>query len=505
MFFESLLINAIQSDKEHSVDFFINNMGFSVQTRYRYTIPLGVLAAEYGARNALQILINYGIDLNQVDSLGNHALMTAVLYQKKDVVALLLKHQNLFDINAQNEEDKTALMLAFDAGNIRLISMLLEEGCVLAPDKRLPSDLISYAIKIGSVGIVQWLLDNDYATAGTKDRKGNTPLILAARYGSLEIIRLFLEAQSVLTYQNILGQNFLMAAVYHQMPESSILELINHIPEVAALSNQHDIEGNHLLLYALLRSYQNLALDIVRKGASINHRNHRQQTPLIIAVKQNLKVACEGLLAVSSNHSYVNHRDCDKKSAIEWAIFLNNMPILELLLSYGLPCRLPFVFIRNYFATHSLEQAIQRHQFCRVWRLIQQGAAVSLQALESAITHAQPGILALLLRTNPGLIGHSRADIAERLLLIALNNVDLLSVKLLTHFFRSDLMQSPLLQRLKDAAEQQQLRDIKKHLTDFELDYQIDAPCLTLLYSRATRYITQTAATSHKAAITPLL
>lgn len=83
-------------------------------------------AAKAGNIQAAQDLIAQGANINARNEEGWTPLMLAALYNRKNMIELLLKHRA--NINAQDNNGKTALMLAFILGNTGIIKLLLQNG-----------------------------------------------------------------------------------------------------------------------------------------------------------------------------------------------------------------------------------------------------------------------------------------------------------------------------------------------------------------------------------------
>lgn len=70
-------------------------------------------------------IVNKKIDINYQDKQGNTALLLAIINGKFDVAKLLLK-QDAVNVDIQNKDGKTALILAVDHRNVSLVVELLQ-------------------------------------------------------------------------------------------------------------------------------------------------------------------------------------------------------------------------------------------------------------------------------------------------------------------------------------------------------------------------------------------
>ena len=67
-----------------------------------------MVAAFYGRKEIVELLLSKGADVNAKDSKGETALMVAAFYGRKETVELLLSKGA--DVNAKDNEGKTALI-----------------------------------------------------------------------------------------------------------------------------------------------------------------------------------------------------------------------------------------------------------------------------------------------------------------------------------------------------------------------------------------------------------
>ncbi|MCX6774391.1 MAG: ankyrin repeat domain-containing protein [Candidatus Micrarchaeota archaeon] len=88
-------------------------------------------AIEQGDNKEIEILMNAHVDANSFDQFGRTALMLAItnlekLEEYSKLCALLIKRGA--DVNANDDDGDTPLMLAVDEGNLGIIRMLIRSG-----------------------------------------------------------------------------------------------------------------------------------------------------------------------------------------------------------------------------------------------------------------------------------------------------------------------------------------------------------------------------------------
>lgn len=186
--------------------------------------PLMEAASTFFATNRgdmVRLLIQRGADINQQDADGRTALMLALGYSDIDVIETLIKAG--VDLDIQDNEGNTALMMAEFGKSIKVANILKQVG---ASQKGLKEVELLQAVDRGDVDKVKILLQENInvnarigettalcraATEGHHEiaklliaagadvnqraSEGHfNPLLYAAYYGNLEVVRVLLEA-----------------------------------------------------------------------------------------------------------------------------------------------------------------------------------------------------------------------------------------------------------------------------------------------------------------------
>lgn len=132
--------------------------------------------------------LQQGMDPNASDAAGTTLLMTAAANGNVPLVEILLRvHANPLKINKYGE---SALALAALNGHVELVRLLVEGGAsVNAPGW----GAIHYAVFNGHATIVTYLIERG-ADVNVRAPNRYTPLMLAARNGRREVVRILLGA-----------------------------------------------------------------------------------------------------------------------------------------------------------------------------------------------------------------------------------------------------------------------------------------------------------------------
>ncbi|MGV3616741.1 MAG: ankyrin repeat domain-containing protein [Fimbriimonas sp.] len=236
------------------------------------------------------------------------------------------------DVDAQDTRTgMTLLMAAADMEDLDSVrSLLARKAQVNKPSSKIWNGATALTMAIMARGesdkrltpVIQALLDagadvnvrhrNDpmgnplYVEANAKAPKdaGTTPLMMAAQYGKVEVVRELLHRGADATVRDILGHDALWFATrrrhdavvailrnsapldLHQAArvgtEAQVRELLSRKPDV----NARDAQGETPLLMAALREDHEVAEALVAAGADVNARSQQDEFPLSRAAER---------------------------------------------------------------------------------------------------------------------------------------------------------------------------------------------------------------------------
>lgn len=163
-------------------------------------------------------LLARGFDPNTVDSKGDYALIVALREPSLKVVAALLDNPQTRS-EVRTAKDESPLMLAALQGHLDVCRLLIARDADVNKPGWTP---LHYAATGGHVAIIRLLLDH-HAYIDAASPNGTTPLMMAAMYGTLDALRLLLEAGADPTLKNIQGLNAIAFARKVQREEAALL------------------------------------------------------------------------------------------------------------------------------------------------------------------------------------------------------------------------------------------------------------------------------------------
>ncbi len=137
--------------------------------------------------NTVESILRGGFDPNTVDEQGNPGLVLALKIESYVAAAVLLESPRL-DPDAANPLGENALMMACLRGQRSVAERLVKRGAAINRPGWSP---LHYAASGEDASLVSWLLDRG-AEVDARSPTGNTPLMMAAQYGTSASVELLL-------------------------------------------------------------------------------------------------------------------------------------------------------------------------------------------------------------------------------------------------------------------------------------------------------------------------
>lgn len=148
-------------------------------------------------------LLRRGFDPNTRDAKGQVGLVIALKQESDKAFDALLAARNT-QVEARNAQDESPLMMAAIKGNVEAVRKLIARDADVNKTGWAP---LHYAASGGTeqhLRIAALLLEN-HAYIDAASPNGTTPLMMAAQYGSAEMVKLLLDEGADPTLKNQLG------------------------------------------------------------------------------------------------------------------------------------------------------------------------------------------------------------------------------------------------------------------------------------------------------------
>lgn len=163
-----------------------------------------------------------GLDINTPDPDLTPPLVLALQRDALKVARHLVEQRDL-DIEATNPVGENALMIAALRGHLDIVQALIRRGAQVNRPGWTPLHYAATGKSDQAMAITRLLLEHHaYIDAESPNR--STPLMMAARYGREEVVRLLLEEGADPTLRNQLGLDAIDFA--RQVGRETIVELI---------------------------------------------------------------------------------------------------------------------------------------------------------------------------------------------------------------------------------------------------------------------------------------
>ncbi|MFN7948988.1 MAG: ankyrin repeat domain-containing protein [Blastocatellia bacterium] len=219
-------------------------------------------------------------ELSRNSSHGRFRLSQAVIANDEEQIRLLIKHE---DINVRDDLGWTPLLYAVRYNFLGISTILLEAGN--ADAGRSSSDGISpliLAAQFCELEMIRLLVEHG-ADLNGRDKSGNTCLMVAAANGRGEIVDYLIGRGANVRIKNYLGQTALMNA----WDEIGKAEMSQRLLKAGIGINEQDNEGDTALMYAVRTGNEVKVRVLIDQGAKIKVRNREGQTAIDYAKLNN--------------------------------------------------------------------------------------------------------------------------------------------------------------------------------------------------------------------------
>nr|XP_037875505.1 LOW QUALITY PROTEIN: ankyrin repeat domain-containing protein 50 [Bombyx mori] len=317
-------------------------------------------AAWAGHTEVVDVLLEYGCDVDCVDADNRTALRAAAWSGHEAVVSRLLAAGAAPD--RADAEGRTALIAAAYMGHAEIVRALLDAGArVDHADEDGRTALAVASLCAGGAACAALLLERG-ADVTAHDRDHATPLLVAAFEGHTEICELLLEAEADIEACDGAGRTALWAAASAGHADTVRLLLF-----WGACVDGMDAEGRTVLCTAAAQGNVEVVRQLLDRGLDEHHRDNSGWTPLHYAAFEGHIEVCEALLEAGAK---VDEADNDGKGALMLAAQEGHTRLVEILVDdWGAP-----VDQRAHDGKTALRLAALEGQFSTVSALHARGA-----------------------------------------------------------------------------------------------------------------------------------
>ena len=316
-----------------------------------------LIAARTNQADVLKMLLDFGADMNHVDSKGVNAVILSARHQHLACLNILIKRGAFLDGHAEFYQH-TALTEAAASGMLKSVQMLLDGGAGIDIEKSESETALMLASEIGQLDVVRELLKRgaNVFKESSVEAEQKTALFYAIYGKHHEIVKCILQYDDRLSKTDANGFTPLAAAICSgdALTVEVLLDMganLSDITDLASVTRQCAGNGGEVCLELLLNYSDDLknimsatlfeavcgdhlkcVKLLVKHGADLSVRNYRSSTLLHEAAQNGANRCVKFLLEQGIG---VNVKDENGQSAIFDAASRGEPDCLITLISHG--------------------------------------------------------------------------------------------------------------------------------------------------------------------------
>ncbi|XP_048108724.1 CARD- and ANK-domain containing inflammasome adapter protein [Alosa alosa] len=255
----------------------------------------------------------------------NSALFRAVQRNLGGIVTALI--DSGADVNTQNNQSYTPLLLAAELGNMDAFKALVEKKANLEARLSNSTTALHLAAQSGNVTITQMLLEKGTGPDITEP-KDQTPLHMAALHNQPALVGALLRAGAQVNAITQDGHSAL-----HLASQRGHSEVVAQLVRAKADLSMRDREGRSALHWASVRGEASVIKLLLSAGADVSAAEKEKKSPLHLAAMEGNAEALSTLLLLGK--ARVEAKDMDGCTALHYASANGHIEAATALLSAG--------------------------------------------------------------------------------------------------------------------------------------------------------------------------
>ncbi|KAK4320221.1 hypothetical protein Pmani_008912 [Petrolisthes manimaculis] len=236
---------------------------------------------------------------------------------KGDVEAITLLINMGADVNSSPRYASlghrlTPVMLAAKHGMLDAVKVLVAIGATLRFQTTEGDTALTLAAEMGQTEVCRWLLQQHYFQPDKQNHLGMSALIIAAKSGKSDLVRLLLTYNVPIDQETISGNTALYWAAYKGYP--GVVEMLL---EAGAHVNHINNRGASALSVSCAHGYPNITQLLLVTGADITISDNTGRTPLMLGAVAGDEDVVRLLL---ERCPYLESMDAKNKTAYDLAL-----------------------------------------------------------------------------------------------------------------------------------------------------------------------------------------
>ncbi|XP_076285606.1 uncharacterized protein LOC143211647 [Lasioglossum baleicum] len=336
----------------------VNMLLFDCTEFYTWAPPLHK-AVKRKQVQMVELLINYGANVNVKNSQGETPIVNAIKNRDTKMIELLLTN------GADIKEDPKVVCTAVSCGNLKLVKDLLKNGAhvnMLHGGLDFIHNLLHKAVDGKQVQMAK-LLINYGANVNVKNSQGETPIVNAIKNRNTKLIELLLTNGA-----DIKEDPKVVGTAVRCGNQELVEDLLKNGADVNMLHGGLDFR--HSLLHKAVDGKQvQMAKLLINYGANVNVKDTREKTPIVTAILNRDTEMIELLLTNGADIK-------EDPKVVCTAVRCGNLELVEDLLKNGADIN---ALDNMYFRFSLLHEAVKRKQVQMVKLLINYRANVNVK------------------------------------------------------------------------------------------------------------------------------
>jgi ankyrin repeat protein len=251
-------------------------------------------AAVSGNVNIVEMLVEAGADINDIDQLGLRPLHHAAFHGHKAVVDFLLTKGA--SGGALDYKGRSPMLLAASRGHTETFACLFKSSTESSPSPTfIWQQLLHTASRYGHIGIIEPLIARR-SNPEQPDARGQTPLLIASSNGRCSAVRFLIKKGSDINHRDLKQRSalYLAAASGH---DDVVRLLLTYKTDSLAL----DIEGRSALHSAALGGHTKVVYLLAEQKDLLDLEDKKRLTALYLAVQSKSRESVAILLSRGAN------------------------------------------------------------------------------------------------------------------------------------------------------------------------------------------------------------
>lgn len=294
--------------------------------------PILCIAASEGITPMINLLLEFGSDVEKSNSQGSTPLILASAKGHYDVVRQLVASGS--SLGHSDTSKRCALVHAARSGKMNVIKYLL--ACDWIPrgnsddvslEEAAQQSLIAAACQ-GYSEIVEELLEIHQVDIDGQDSiNGDTALVSAAKNGCLDTVTTLMSRSANIAARNKRNMTALMVAT-----KEGHVSIVERLLQYSVDLEEHDDDGKTALIYASQENHTEIMECLLSWGANIESSDKEGLTALSWSCLRGHLIASTLLIDKSAN---LNHTDKTGRTPLDLAAYQGSAALAQLLLEKG--------------------------------------------------------------------------------------------------------------------------------------------------------------------------